>query len=166
MNIQSTVISATATASIVPGEPLATGSITIGNARTQTTFDEIDEAFSIDAIDMTGTGTLNFGTGVMTGQTGGTISGGAGKNADGEDVSISKALALHVRNTGTNTIQLETNTTVGTFDPLVDLVYVPPGGDYFVTAPTATAFTTFTIDILPRTGSDPISFKLMCLGKQ
>ena len=166
MNIQSTNVSATARISVIPGDPLASGAYDLGNSRSLAAFDPVDQAFTIKAVAMTGGAVLNLATGVLSGSTGGTITGGDGVDADGQTVALTKLLALHIRNTGTATIQLETASATGTFDTIGDIVCIAPGGDFFFSAPTASAFTAYTIDLLDRNGTDPLSFELFALGKQ
>lgn len=166
MNIQSLNVSATARVSIIPADALASGAYDLGNSRSGTAFDPVDQAFSIKAVDMTGIGVIDFADGTLTGQTTGTITGGAGKDADGEDVAFDKLLAIHLRNTGTSIIQIETNNATGASVPMPDIMLIPPGGDFLVTAPTADSFTAYDVSIFEKGGTGAISFELFALGKQ
>ena len=164
MDIPAFSINASAKATVNPDDPFASGSYTIGNTSSSVAMATVDQLFTVKAVAMTGTASLNLTTGVLSAYTGGTIYGGDGKDADGETVALGKIMALHIRNTGATAVNVENGSYTGTDYRIVEFLSVHPGGEALITAPSGSAFTLQTIDLFdPALGE--CSFDLMVVGK-
>ncbi len=164
MDIPAFFVTASTKTTVNPADPFAVGSYTIGNSQSRVVFDTVDQLFTIDATDMTGTATLDCSTGILTGSTGGTIIGGFGRDPDGVTVAFAQIMSLHVRNTGLTAIQLENSSYTGTDEKIVEFVQINPGGEFLASAPSGAAFTLQTIEILETASAAACSFELMAVG--
>ncbi len=164
MDIPAFSIKASAKATVNPDDPFAVGSYTIGNSSSNATISTVDQLFTIDATDVTGTASIDLQNGLQGGSTGGTIAGGDGKDPDGNSVNLSEIMAFHLRNTGLTVVKITGGSFVGADQMIIGEVEVHPGGEVLISAPTGSAFTNQEIDVYdPALGS--CSFELMVVGK-
>lgn len=121
------------------------------------TVDQLFAAVVTDADDAS----IDIPSGLVT-TTGGTLSGGDGKDPDGADISMTEVAVLHLRNTGTTAIKISITTYDGVADVIKDFPIVA-GGEFFISSQQAVADGLLTVN--PAVALEKVSFQLNCLGK-
>ncbi len=160
MNINSIVTTARTSVTVTPVDATASGSFQLGLGSGKNLTD-IDQVHAVAAVAVTGA-TVNLLTGVST-ITGGSQTGGAGKDADGQDVLLSEVGCIHVRNDGETTLLLDMTKLGADTDNVADLP-IKAGGEFFYKSQDAVA--NAEIALTEQTGGETISFTVVTMGKQ
>lgn len=169
MNV-SAMIGAFAQAAVVPGDAVSRGSYEIGMRKSVHSFSAVDQVYSVSVNEVTGQGLLDLCLGELTLFSGGSIVGGDGKDADGQDVALSKVHAIHWRNKGEKPVGMALIGSNGTGPaPFSSVVSIPVGGEILFAAATPYDYDSLVVQIEDADppvvgGPDPISFDLTVFG--
>lgn len=100
-------------------------------------FPGVDQVYTISAAGINGNDDCQLATplGTLTGYSGGTVTGGDGKDPDGVTVALSLVHALHLRNTGEEDIYVEPANPGPGGNQSVSALIIPAGGEGFTRFP-------------------------------
>jgi hypothetical protein len=161
-------IGAFAQARITPADAVSRGVYEIGMRRAMLSFSAVDQVYSVSAVGIDGdvAGQLNVAAGTFTGYSGGSVTGGGGEDPDGVTVALSLVHALHFRNTGDESIFIETAVSGPLGAQAISMASVPAGGEILMTFPGGLDFTGNILDISAAGGAlVPISFDIAVFGQ-
>ena len=163
MNIQAITLSARAQATIIPADPLATGTYQLGSRAKAHDLSEINQLFAIkcSGLDNDVVLDLDAGTAVLAGA--GSLAGGDGDDADGQPIDINEAHVLHLRNTGLVRITATIDSWTGGDAPFTNLD-VPAGGEAMIVLPEGEVLTAGQITF--STAAEEGAFEFLVMGKK
>ncbi len=161
MNIESIRFNALLAATIVPADPLSSGTYQVGFSTRAHDLSAVSQLYSLKVSALTAAATLDLDAGILTGGGTPTVGGGAGKDPDGQTVDLNFVHAIQIRNTAAEPLTVEATAWTGGSAPF-DLLTIPANGEALFVLPAGEVLTEGTIVFTPETTG---AFEFLVVGK-
>ncbi len=163
MNIESIILSIRSLATIVPADPLSSGTFQIGQQPLKHNLGDVNQVYSLVVEAQDADATLDVNNGTLSGGGAAVVNGGEGENADGVALALTDVHALHVRNTGQTVLTLTVENWTGGTAPFSTQT-LGAGAESCIVVPAGVAVADAQVKV--ETDSAGGAWELLVLGKQ